>query len=229
MVFEVDLGDGGVGEHGVESAEFEIAEVVHVLVVHAHLEAGLPGGQSVRQRGGQHSDAAALEVRDRADAGVLGAGDELLPEGEVRPAHGHLGEVLGRALEGRDDDVEIAALAEAGDEVGPVVLDEAGLASEAFAQGLGEFDLEADELVGLVWRVEDVRRTALGVVGPPEHPGEGGLRGGRDARGGRGLRGGARAAGAQSAGGPRHEEEEHESDWAHRPAISGCASPFSSQ
>ena len=67
---EVNRGDRGVGEDGVDAAEFEIAEVVHVLVVHAHLKAGLPSGQSVGQRGGQHSDAAAGEVSEGADACV---------------------------------------------------------------------------------------------------------------------------------------------------------------
>jgi hypothetical protein len=75
-------------------------------------------------------------------------------------------------------------------------LDEAGLASEPIAQRLGEFDLEADELVGLFNRMKDVRRPALRIIRPSEHLGNAG------------FRGRCRAGGAAEAGGPRQEDEE---------------------
>lgn len=199
MIAQLDRGDRRVGEHGVDAAQFQIAEVVHILVVHAHFEAGLPSGQSVRQSGSQHADASAGEVRETPDTGILGPRDQLLSEREIGPAHGHLREVLGRALEGRDDDVEIAALAKTGDEIGPVVLDESGFAAESLTQGLGQLHLEAHESVGLVGRVEDVGGAPFGIIGPPEHPGKGRFRL---------CRHGAGTADEPSPGGPRQEHED---------------------
>ena len=46
-VAQVDRGDRRIGEHGIDPPQFEVPEVVHVLVVHPHLESPLLGGETV--------------------------------------------------------------------------------------------------------------------------------------------------------------------------------------
>ena len=150
----------------------------------------------MRRGGSQDADATPCQICEALDIGVLRASDQLLSEGEIGPAHGHLGQVFRRALQGGDDDVVIASLSEAGDQIGPVVLDELGGVSQSLAQGLGQLDFESDELVGVVWRVKDIRRAAFGIVGPAQHLAD--LR----------FRGWSRAGVSADAGGPPDEYEE---------------------
>ena len=165
---EVHLGDGRVGEHRVETADLEVAEVVHVVLVDPHVEVAARFEDAVRHRSGKHADGTPLERIERDVAGRVRADDQLLTEGEIRPAHRDLGEVLGRAFEAGDDDVERRAVPQRRDEHVPVLLHEGGSDAQLRGERAGEIDLEARQRLRPLRVVIDVGRAALGVVAPAE-------------------------------------------------------------
>ena len=112
---QLDRGDGRIGENGVEPAQFQVPEVVHIFVVHPHFQAALLGDQAVGQGRGQHTDPTPGQIAEALDVCVACASDELLSERKIRPAHRDLGEVFWGALQGGDDDVVITSLTKAGD------------------------------------------------------------------------------------------------------------------
>jgi len=161
---------GAVGEDGIDATHFEIAEVVHVVLIDADVEAAELFEEAMGGGGGEDTDGAAAKGVEGLEGGIGDATDELLAEGEVGAGHVDLAEVFGGPFESGDGDVEIAALAEGGEEHVPVVLDELVPHAETAGEVRCELDFKTDESVGVVVRMEDVGGAAFGIVAPTKDP-----------------------------------------------------------